>query len=142
MTTENQDAFEVVKELLRDPDSYHLVVFIASASETESLIHVLSKIGGIVTHSNFYNVGEELVAQILSGTRPLRLEKFETPEVLILEDLPYLAYRYATQQEVFALLKNRIEAKKLTIIFSPIPLSRLRNGFSEEFYQLLTQSSP
>ena len=139
MTTENQNAFEVAKELLCNPDRHRLVVFIASAPETESLIRVLSKIGDIVTHSNFFNVGEELVAQILSGTRPLRLEKFETPEVLILEDLPYLAYRQATQENVFTLLKNRIEAQKLTIIFSTIPLSRLRATMRDDLYQLLTQ---
>ena len=83
----------------------------------------------------FYRI--HLIAAIHSGKYPYDISKYWDPEVLVIDDLQYVAGKDTTQEEFYNILKRRLEQKKLTVVFSEYPLSRMRGAMRDELIHLL-----
>ena len=59
----------------------------------------------------------------------------------MLDDLQHLAGKEATQEELYLLLKQRLEAGKLTVLFSQFSLTQLRGSMRDELVDLLSMGA-
>ena len=140
-TEANGFDYSSFKKLLPNPDHFRLVIFKLPFSES---LHLKCAMGDCwdkhyewcsVTISEFI---DDLISAIHTGTMPLCREKFENPDILIVDDLQHIAGKEATQEEFYRIIKHRIEHKKTTIIFSQLSLTQMRGMMRDELFQLLS----
>lgn len=145
ITEENRADYNICKELLIHPETFRLVFFHLPANEGLHLKHALMNFwkGDVdwvcATASDFTT---DLIAAIMSGTRPYNMGKYLNPAILILDDAQHLAGKDATQEELYVILKRRLEEKKVTVIFSEVGIERLRVAMRDELVHLLTMGIP
>lgn len=145
VTKENQADYNICKELLKHPEMFRMVFFHLPANEGFHLKHALMNFWRenvdwtCATASDFTT---DLISAIMSGTRPYDMGKYLDPAVLIFDDSQHLAGKDATQEELYVVLKRRLEQKKLTIIFSELGIDRLRVAMREELVHLFTIGIP
>lgn len=145
VTEENQADYNICKELLKHPEVFRLVFLHLPANEGLHLKYALMNYWkedvdwACATASDFTT---DLIAAIMSGARPYDMGKYLDPAVLILDDAQHLAGKDATQEELYVILKRRLEQKKLTIIFSEVGIVRLRVAMRDELVHLLAMGIP
>lgn len=145
VTEENQADYNICKELLKHPETFRLVFFHLPANERLHLKHSLMNFWSeevdwvCATASEFTT---DLIAAIMSGNRPCDLAKYLDPAILLLDDAQHLAGKDTTQEQLYVILKRRLEQKKLTIIFSEVGIDRLRVAMREELVHLLAMGVP
>jgi len=145
ITETNRADYNICKELLKHPEMFRLVFFNLPANEGLHLKYALINYwkGNVdwtcATASEFTT---DLIAAIMSGSRPYDLAKYLEPEVLILDDAQHVAGKDATQEELYIILKQRLEKKKVTVIFSELGMDRLRVAMRDELVPLLTMGIP
>lgn len=141
ITETNRADYNICKELLKHPEMFRLVFFHLPANEGLHLKYALINYWKenvdwtCATASEFTT---DLIAAIMSGSRPYDLARYLDPTVLILDDAQHLACKDATQEELYIILKRRLEEKKTTIIFSEVGMERLRIAMRDDLVHLLT----
>ena len=65
------------------------------------------------------------------------MKKYVEPNILLIDDIQCLINKPATQEELYFLLKHRLEAKKVTIIFSECDINLLSGTIKGELEELI-----
>ena len=145
ITEDNRADYNVCRELLKYPEMFRLVFFHLPANEGLHLKHALINYwkDGVdwicATASEFTT---DLIAAIMNGNRPYDMEKYLNHDILILDDAQHLACKDSTQEELYIIIKQRLEQKKVTVIFSELGMDRLRVAMRDELVHLLTMGIP
>lgn len=140
VTNENRSDYNICKEMFLKPANFRLVYFSLPSDEGFHLKHAIlnfwtdREFCRSVTVCDFT---QDLIAAIHSGKYPYDMSKYWDPEVLVIDDLQYVAGKDTTQEEFYNILKRRLEQKKLTVVFSEYPLSRMRGAMRDELIHLL-----
>lgn len=143
VTEKNRGQYEVCKEMLTDPRLYRLVFFHLPSPEG---LHMKYAIWNYWLKRDLFSAAvtdfaNDLVAAVRAGQIPWNRKKYRNPEVLMLDDLQHLAGKEATQEELYLLLKQRLEAGKLTVLFSQFSLTQLRGSMRDELVDLLSMGA-
>lgn len=82
--------------------------------------------------------GTGLCTAIQCGDLRCYLHRYITPALLIVDGAEYLAGKDSTQNELYAILKQRVDATKTTIIISKLSLECLRDAIQDDLLHFLT----
>lgn len=143
-TPEEQVQLNMLKQLALHPDIFRLVFFgpLAADLRLHAKYALVNKwqnkfdIQGI----NFTDFAEELIAAIRNGNGSWisNLKQYVEPDILILDDLHLAISKESTQEALFnAVLKPRLEAKKLTVLFSEYSYDMLSATLRDDLRNLL-----
>ena len=136
----NREAWERCKALLLTPEQYRLVFFALPADEGLHLKYAILNFPQQNVKWECATIGKftmDLVDAIHAGNWKPALEKYTQPQALILDDLQHIAGKESTQEFFYRILKERLEQKKLTVLFSVRSLGTMRPAMTDELYQLL-----
>ena len=140
VTEANRTAYNICQQMLQNPDGFRLVFFHLPAHERLHLKHAIIHYWGnsvkwqSITASVLVN---DLITAIKEGTWSDDSTKYIEPDVLLFDDAQHLTGKTQTQRELYIILKQRLESKKLTVIFSECDMSSLRNIMSDELFHLI-----
>ena len=133
-------SYEICKQVLIAPEQFRLVFV---DLEADGLFHLRNAM------VNFWRGREDILSESVEtfmdelgeAIRAWDFTRFRAkylqPQILLLDDMHLLERRETTQQELYGILKTRLEQKKLTILFSPYSLSQIRLTVVDELTQLL-----
>ena len=119
---EVQVQLNMLKQLALHPDIFRLVFFHLPADvrlhAKHALVAQLQK-EYEVQNLNIADFTRELIAAIHRGTWISDLKHYDETQVLIVDDLQFIAGKDATEEAFYAsVLKPRLEKKLLTVLFS------------------------
>lgn len=142
VTPQNREQYDLCRELAFHPELFRLVLIHLPSHERFHLKHALLNHWGdrvdwrSITISDF---ASDLVNEIWKGSFPYDLRHYVEPDVLLVDDLQHIAGKESTQEEFYkVILKQRLEGKKLTILFSEVGLDQLRVALRDDLAHLLT----
>lgn len=125
---EVQVQLNMLKQLALHPDIFRLVFFHLPADVRLHAKHALvAQLQNEyeVQNLNIADFTQELIAAIHNGTWISDLKHYEEAQVLVVDDLQFIAGKDATQEAFYSsVLKPRLEKKRLTVLFS-------ENGYTE-----------
>lgn len=87
--------------------------------------------------ATFDGFTNDLINSIVNRTNADFREKYTSAKLLVLFDLQLLVGRSSTQEEVYFILSNRMNAGLKTIIFSPMPLSKMAKRLEDVLFEFL-----
>lgn len=141
-TPEDQTQFNMLKELALHPSVFRLVFFHLPAN-----IRLNVKYSLINQWQKFYNIQsisiadftQELIDAIRKGDNwETTLKQYEEPSILLADDLQLITGKNSTQEAFYtSVLKPRLEAKKLTILFSEYSYDMLSITLRDDLRNLL-----
>lgn len=79
----------------------------------------------------------DLVSGIKKGKNSVSLSKYTEPQTVLIDDLQLLKGKNQTQEFFYRILKQRLENKKVTILFSKYELDHLRRTFRDDLLNFL-----
>ena len=138
---EYHEAWVRVKALLDAPDRFRLLYVGLPSAPRLHLKHGMANYWKDRTdwvHCSIYAYTEELVRAIEKAQTFEFRPKYEEPQILLLDDLEVVCGKEATQEEIWLLIKRRLEAGKTTIVFSEYQLYQLRLTLTDQLFSLLT----
>ena len=139
---EEQVQFNMLKQLALRPDVFRLVF----VGPLPSNLRLHAKYALINKWNNEYDIQsiniaefmQELIDAIHRGTWLNDLKHFEEPDILLVDDLQFVTGKDSTQETFYAsVLKPRLEAKKLTILFSEYSYDMLSVTLRDDLRNLL-----
>lgn len=140
ITPTNRANYNIAKSMLLNHTMFRLVVFDLPASEGFHMKHAIQNFWrGQVDYfsTTIADFVDDLINAVMGDMRPIDMSKYETPDILIVDDLQHITCKDATQEAFYRILKKRLEARKLTIIFADRPLHQLWPGISKDLVSLI-----
>lgn len=141
ITEANRGHYNVAKELALNPtNAFRLVFFHLPAHQALHLKYALCNYWkSSIEWASFsmYEFTDDLVAAILNYEYQHMIQKYTAPHVLILDDAHHIANKESTQEEFYRILKQRIEHRKVTILFSEYGVDTLRMLLRDDLHHLL-----
>lgn len=141
MREEYHEAWTRVKALLNAPDRFRLLYISLPSAPRLHLKYGMVNYWKDRTdwaHCSIHTYTEELVCAIQKAQTIEFRPKYQEPQILLLDDLEEVCGKEATQQEIWWLIKKRLEAGKTTIVFSEYPLCRMCMTLTDPLFSLLT----
>lgn len=141
VTENNRVHYNTAKKLAIDPDAFRLTFFNLPAQQALHLKHSLLRFWkSSVEWGSFstYEFVDDLIFDIRNDIYPYRIQKYIDPKVLILDDIQYIMGKESTQEELYRILKMRLEKSKVTILFSACDIENIRVLLRDDMYNLLT----
>jgi len=136
----NRPQYNLCRELLLSPKSFRLVYFQLPADERlhlkYSILNYLQDKEDLlsVTASEFV---DDLISGIMGGTFAEAQEPYLQHDILLVDDLEHLSLKQSTQDELYIIIKKRLENRKLTILLSEFGLETLRITVQDDLIHLL-----
>lgn len=141
---EEQVQLNMLKQLALHPNCFRLVFFHLPADmrlhTKHALISLLQK-EYEVQNLNIADFTQELIAAIQKGTWISALRRYEEAQVLIVDDLQFIAGKDATQEAFYAsVLKPRMEKQRLTVLLSEKGYAELSTAMRDDLCNLIKLS--
>lgn len=147
-SAEEHAQLSILKQLARMPDNFRIAFFHLQADKRLHAKHALINLwqGKFnVLNLNMVDFIRELIDAIHKGTWLSDMERYQEPEIMLVDDWQLISGRDSTMEVFYsAILKPRLEKKLLTVIFSeqgytelsPLLRDDLRNLLKLGFHDL------
>lgn len=137
---ENRREFIMCESMLSAPEECRLLFIALPADQRLHLKHGICNFWRDSVNWRSDTAGEfsvDLVAAIRAGRASQEMQKYQEPDVWILDDLQHLSGKLSTQESLYRVIKRRMENWKLTILFSEYDHNQLRDCMIDELANLM-----
>lgn len=137
---QNREEYELCKKMIINPKSFRLCYIHLPANERLHLKYAIInylKNDSYMSSFSVKDLIEDLISAIQSGEAFSCMKKYIEPDILLIDDIQYLTNKPSTQEELYFLLKQRLESKKLTIFFSECDINLLSGTIKAELEELV-----
>ena len=143
-TPEVQVQVNMLQQVALHPENFRLVGFYMPADYRLHAKHALlnkyyddSRVHSVESIS-IADFTAELIEAIHAGTWQTAMKHYMNPEIFVVDDLQLICGKESTQESFYtSVLKARLEAKKLTILFSEYPYQELAVMLRDDLRNLL-----
>lgn len=140
-TGDNRANYQFCKEMLKNPADFRLVFFHMAAPERlhmkYAIIHYFEGTSISLLSMTVNEFTRALITAIKEGTMESTIDTYLQPEILLIDDIQHMAGKDVTQEELYAILKKRLESKKLTIILSEFSIAYMQGAIRPELLHFL-----
>lgn len=138
VTNENQEAYEFVNSLIRDPQGQTITLLAGPINQTMHLKHaILNKLTSRVVTQTGSEFTQKLIEAIQNNTHNSLVAQYSSYELYMLDDLQFLAGKEATQQMIYEILKERFEQGKSTVLIASDSFDVLKEKLSRCLIELI-----
>ena len=138
VTNQNQEAYEFVNGLIRDPQSQTITLLAGPVNQTMHLKHaILNKLTSRVVTQIGSEFAQKLIEAIQNNTHNSLVAQYCSYELYMLDDLQFLAGKEATQQMIYEVLKERFEKGKPTVLIASDSFDVLKEKLSRCLIELI-----
>ena len=138
VTNQNQEAYEFVNGLIRDPQSQTITLLVGPVNQTMHLKHaILNKLTSRVATQTGSEFAQKLIEAIQNNTHNSLVAQYSSHELYMLDDLQFLAGKEATQQMIYEVLKERFEKGKPTVLIASDSFDVLKEKLSRCLIELI-----
>ena len=138
---EEDAQLSILKQLARMPDTFRICFFHLQADKRLHWKHALLNLWHgkyDVLRVNMADFIRELIQAIHDGTWLSDLDRYQSPEILLVDDWQLITGKDSTQESFYAsVLKPRLEKKLLTVIFSEQGYTELSPILRDDLRNLL-----
>ncbi len=131
----------ILKQLARMPDTFRICFFHLQADKRIHAKHGLLNLWQgeyDVLSVNMADFVRELIQAIHNGTWLADLDRYQEPQILLVDDWQLITGKDSTQESFYAsVLKPRLEKKLLTVIFSEQGYTELSPVLRDDLRNLL-----
>ena len=138
VTNQNQEAYEFVNGLIRDPQSQTITLLVGPVNQTMHLKHaILNKLTSRVATQTGSEFAQKLIEAIQKNTHNSLVAQYCSYELYMLDDMQFLAGKEATQQMIYEVLKERFEKGKPTVLIASDSFDVLKEKLSRCLIELI-----